>query len=351
LTSIGLKGKAPYKAVLTHGFTVDEKGKKMSKSLGNVVDPQDVVKEYGADVLRLWVASSDFRNDMSASPKILKQISEAYSKIRNTCRFLISNIYDFDPSKDSICYEELLENDRWVLLKLQHLIKRINQAYQEFEFHIVFHSIQYFCVNDLSALYLDITKDRLYCGGKKSLERRSAQTVLYEILLSLIKLMAPILSFTAEDIYQHIKLKSHPADGGTKVKTESVFLMEIPGVNEKYLNKELEEKWDKLLKIREEVYKAMEEARNKKVIASSLEAAVKISVPAESKELLDSSMRILSSFFIASQVKIEEEKELKIEVQHSPAEKCERCWMWLETVGKNKEHPTLCDRCVKVISA
>ena len=345
LTSIGVKGRAPYNEVLTHGFTVDEEGKKMSKSLGNVIDPQDVVRQYGADVLRAWVASSDFRNDMSASEKILRQVEEAYIKIRNTCRFLLSNLYDYS-DEDAIDYSDLLEIDRWALLKLYRLIQRVLKAYQDFELHIVHHSIHSFCVNDLSALYLDIVKDRLYCGEKASKERRSAQTVIYEILIALVKLMAPILSFTAEDIWQHLNSEFRIP----KSKFESVQLLEMPKLNEKYLDKELEEKWEKLLSIREVVYKALEEARNNKVIGASLEAEVQISPSKEIKKLLEKELAKLPAFLIVSQVKLmPEEKELKVVIKHASGKKCERCWQWSEAVGKDKKHPTLCERCVEVV--
>lgn len=317
----------------------------MSKSLGNVIDPQDVVRQYGADVLRAWVASSDFRNDMSASEKILRQVEEAYIKIRNTCRFLLSNLYDYS-DEDAIDYSDLLEIDRWALLRLYRLIQRVLKAYQDFELHIVHHSIHSFCVNDLSALYLDIVKDRLYCGEKASKERRSAQTVIYEILIALVKLMAPILSFTAEDIWQHLNSEFRIP----KSKFESVQLLEMPKLNEKCLDKELEEKWEKLLSIREVVYKALEEARNNKVIGASLEAEVQISPSKEIKKLLEKELAKLPAFLIVSQVKLmPEEKELKVVIKHASGKKCERCWQWSEAVGKDKKHPTLCERCVEVV--
>src|SRR3989339_81216 len=245
LLGIGYKGHAPFKAVLTHGFTTDDKGKKMSKSLGNVISPQDVVKEYGADILRLWVASTDFRNDMAASQNILRQVREAYLKIRNTCRFLLSNL-SFTPSVPPAAGHlplskgenevELLEIDKWILLKLNRLIERVTKAYDDFEFHVVYHSLYDFCVNDLSAFYLDMSKDRLYCDGKESESRKSAQYAMREILMTLIGLMAPVLSFTAEDIKRYIMSNAQcpiSNDG-------SVFLMSFPKVDKKYLDEKLE---------------------------------------------------------------------------------------------------------------
>jgi len=334
LIGIGHLGHAPYKAVLTHGFTIDDHGKKMSKSLGNVVDPQEVVKRYGADVLRLWVASTDFRNDMAASDKILKQVQDAYLKIRNTCRFLLSNLNDFEKARP---YSSLLEVDRWILLRLHRLIEKVKKAYDEFEFHIVYHSIYDFCVNDLSALYLDMSKDRLYCGGKDSTERRSAQTALAEILDSLIRLLSPILSYTAENIYSF----SQP-------KEKSVFLLGFPGVKKEYLDEKLGAKWDTLLLVREKVYKVLEEARNQKTIASSNEAALEIFAEGEELKALKSVEGSLAMFFIVSQVKLYPGKA-DPKVVHALGHKCERCWMWSESVGQNKKHPALCERCTKVV--
>lgn len=336
LISIGYKGRAPYKAVLTHGFTIDEKGKKMSKSLGNVVDPQDVVKEYGADILRLWVASTDFRNDMAASKKILNQVREAYTKIRNTCRFLLSNLYDYQATDHRIQTTDLLEIDRWILLRLNRLIERVTKAYDNFEFHIVYHSLYDFCVNDLSAYYLDMSKDRLYCSGKNSLERRSAQTAMSEILDVLVKLMAPILSFTAEDIYRYLTRNQKP---------ESIFLLDMPKVDRKYLDLKLEEKWKRLIELKEEVYRELEAMRAKKKISASLEALVEIGT--KGREWLKECEGLLPMVLIVSQVNLVEGD--KIVVKHAAGKKCERCWMWKEEVGSNEEHPTLCERCVRVV--
>jgi isoleucyl-tRNA synthetase len=336
LIGIGYKGQAPFKAVLTHGFTIDEKGKKMSKSLGNIISPQDVVKEYGADILRLWVASTDFRNDMAASKNILKQVREAYTKIRNTCRFLISNLYDFRDHA-AVDYPMMLEIDKWILLRLHRLIERVTKAYDNFEFHIVYHKLYDFCVNDLSAYYLDMSKDRLYCGKKDSLERRSAQTAIEEILLTLIKLMAPILSFTAEDILHYVPSPTYAE--------KSVFLMDMPGVNKEYLDKKLEEKWEKILELKEEVYREVEALRAKKEISASLEALVEIGT--KGREWTKEIESLLPMVMIVSQVKLVDGD--KVVVKRAAGKKCVRCWMWKESVGKDKEHPTLCERCASVV--
>lgn len=335
LTSVGCKGRAPFNAVLTHGFTIDDKGKKMSKSLGNVIDPIEVMKKYGADVLRLWVASTDFRADMAASDKILKQVQDAFIKIRNTCRFLISNLYDFtSPLK----YEELEEIDKWILLQLNDLIRKTISAYNEFEFHIVYHALYDFCVTNLSAYYLDMSKDRLYCDKKDSKTRRSAQTAMNEILSAIIRIMAPILSFTAEDIYRHNK----------EGKESSVFLLEMPKPKTEYDNKNLKEKWQILFKIREQLYKEIEEKRQTKEIASSTEAKVIITTNHDTYKLLTSVNHMLPMFFIVSQVEIKEGPET-IQIEHSSGQKCDRCWQIKESVGKNKSHPTLCNRCVGAV--
>jgi len=338
LIAIGYKGSAPYNAVLTHGFTIDEKGKKMSKSLGNVISPQDVVKEYGADILRLWVASTDFRNDMAASKSILNQVREAYTKIRNTCRFLISNLYDFREHL-AVDHDKMLEVDKWILLRLHRLIERVTKAYEKFEFHIVYHSLYGFCVNDLSAYYLDMSKDRLYCGGRDSHERRSVQTAMSEILDVLIRLMAPILSFTAEDTYRFVPRTTSPVP--------SVFLLGMPEANKKYLDKKLAERWEKILELREQVYRELETVRVKKEISASLEALVEIGT--KGREWVKEVEGLLPLVLIVSQVKLVDGD--KITVKCASGKKCERCWTWKESVGKDKKHATLCRRCANVVES
>lgn len=342
LTAVGAKGKAPYKSVLTHGFTVDEQGKKMSKSLGNVVDPQVVVKEFGADVLRMWVASADFRNDMSASKDILKHVGEAFTKIRNTCRFLLSNLNDFDAGKDSIGHKDLEEIDKWALLRTQRLIERARKAYDEFELHLVFHSVHSFCVNDLSAFYFDVIKDKLYCESKDGKLRRSSQTVMNEILHTMVKLYAPILSFTAEDIWGFVNRKSEIGN------RRSVFEEGMPEVDHKYIDKELETKWDKILTIRGEIYKAIEGARAEKTISQPLEARVEASLDGEDYQLVKSVEKQMPSILIVSEFSLVKGGR-NITIKKAEGKKCERCWMHLKSVGKNDKHPTLCERCVPVV--
>ncbi len=336
LIAMGYKDKPPFRSVLTHGFTIDDHGKKMSKSLGNVVNPQEVVKKYGADVLRLWVASTDFRNDMAASDTILKQVQDAYLKIRNTCRFLLSNLNDFTPTNKP---ENLLEIDRWVLLRLNRLVERVTKAYDEFEFHLVYHGLYDFCVNDLSALYLDISKDRLYCDGKESLERRSAQFAMNELLITMVKLMAPILSFTTEDILKYIMVPGC-----------SVFLLDFPKVNHGYLDDNLELKWNLILGIKEKVNFVLEGNRFNKLIGSSLDAEVDLLASSSDYPALKSVENLLPMIFIVSKVNLKQGPHTVPGVTPASGQKCIRCWKLNESMGKHHDHPGLCDRCADVVS-
>lgn len=353
-TAVAITGKAPYKAVLTHGFLVDEKGRKMSKSVGNVVDPLKVIKQMGADILRLWVSSADYRGDLAISDGILKQTTEAYRKIRNTCRFLLGNIYDYNQNTDAVNYENLLEIDRWALIRLQRMIAKVLNAYDEYEFHTVYHAIHHFCTIDLSSLYLDMIKDRLYTAKADSLERRSAQTVLYEVVQSLVRLMAPILTFTSEEIWRYI-----PKNEATPI---SVQLSNMPFINQNYLDEALEEKWSKILNLRGLVTRSLEAFRQSKEIGNSLEANVSLYAKGETYTLLKSMKEDLATIFIVSEVSLAEgeipEDALKeedivdfgIKVSKALGEKCERCWMYHKKIGEDKNHPTLCPRCAKVLS-
>lgn len=355
LTSVATKGTAPYKTVLTHGYVVDGEGRKMSKSLGNGIDPADVIKEYGADILRIWAASSDYTADIRISKELLKQLSEAYRKIRNTARYILGNINGFNPDTDSVDYSELCELDRWALYKLTLLNKKVTEGYKTYEFHTMFHAIHNFCVVDMSNFYLDIIKDRLYTSKADSVERRAAQTVMYEILHSLVLMLTPVLAFTTEEIWQFM-----PHRAGDD--TESVQLNNWPEINEKYIDKALAEKWDKILALRSDVSKALESARASKVIGHSLNAKVTIFADGEDYEFIKSIENDLVTIFIISNVSVkklseataeaqkgEEMPEIKIAVEQAPGDKCERCWMFSETVGKDEKHPTLCKRCADVI--
>jgi Isoleucyl-tRNA synthetase (EC 6.1.1.5) len=349
LTGVMTRAKAPYKTVLTHGFVVDGAGKKMSKTLGNVIHPNDVINKFGAEVLRLWVAAEDYREDIRISPEIIQRLSEAYRRFRNTCRFLLGNLDGFNPDTDSVSYNELEEIDRWALHKLQHILSRVIDAYESFEFHKVYYTIHNFCVVDLSAFYLDVLKDRLYCEKTDSRLRRSAQTVLYEILIALTKLFAPVLPFTTEEIWGFLP----PKKGG---QGKSVHLSRFPSVNPKYIDVELADRWEQLLNIRGEVNQVLEDARRKRDIGSSLEAEVSISGRGKHFELLRDYEVFLPTLFIVSKVSLEEadvvqeDKELEVKVRNASGEKCERCWNYHHSVGKNPHHPTICERCLKVLA-
>ncbi|MHB1652143.1 MAG: isoleucine--tRNA ligase [Desulfitobacteriaceae bacterium] len=352
-TSVAAFGKAPYRAVLTHGFLVDEQGRKMSKSLGNGVDPLQVVKEMGADILRLWVSSADYKSDVAASPRIMKQMTEAYRKIRNTLRFLLSNLNDFDPTKDKVPYAELPELDRWALLKLARVEERVLQGYENYEFHLVYHTVHNFCTVEMSAIYLDIAKDRLYVEGKASRSRRAVQTVLFEVLDALVRLLAPILTFTSEEIWAYIP----GVDQGVSVQT-----VEMPKIMTEWIHEELAEKWDKILDLRGDAAKALEKARQEKLINHPLTAQVELYPTAAQNEFLNT-IPNLAEIFIVSGVKVHEPEEtqpegvvlaeahegLGILVRPAEGEKCERCWMYHPAVGQDSKHPTLCPRCVGVV--
>ncbi len=344
LTSVGTRGRAPYLSVLTHGFVVDGDGKKMSKSSGNVISPDEVINRLGADVLRLWVSAEDYKDDIKISDEILKRLADAYFRIRNTFRYLLGNLYDFTPDKDRVPYDELLEIDKWALHRLQKLIYRVREAYERFEFHVVYHSVQNFCAVEMSALYFDILKDRLYTFSSNSRGRRSAQTALYEILIALTKLMAPILSFTSEEVWQHIPIK------GEVDKEESVHLTLLPELREEFLNESLNERWERIWEIRSLVTKALEEARKEKKIGLSLDAKVHLNVPEKVYEFLKPYEKDLKSIFIVSQVILEKgNNEIKVEVSRAEGKKCERCWNYDKSVGSFEEHPTICKRCLEVI--
>ncbi len=342
LTSVGTRGHAPYLAVLTHGFVVDGEGKKMSKSAGNVIAPGEVINKLGADVLRLWVSAEDYKDDIKISDEILKRLADAYFRIRNTYRFLLGNLYDFDPEKDRIPYPDLDEIDRLALHRLQKLIARVREAYERFEFHIVYHSVQNFCAVEMSSTYFDILKDRLYTFSSRSSGRRSAQTALYEILKGLTGLMAPILSFTAEEVWQYLP--------GKEGKAESVHVTEFPEIKNEYLDEGLNERWERIWEIRAVVTKALEEARKEKKIGLSLDAQVHLHLPQKEYQFLQPYEREMKSIFIVSSVTLHrEEKGVRVEVLRADGEKCERCWNYDVSVGKDPEHPAACGRCVEAL--
>lgn len=354
LTSIAARGEAPYKTVITHGMIVDESGEKMSKSKGNGISPQDIIKDYGADVLRLWVASADYKTDMHISKNILKQISEAYRKIRNTARYILGNIHDFNPDTDAVKVADMPEIDRFAMSRLNKVVEKALEGYRSYEFHVVFHAIHNFCVVDMSNFYLDVIKDRLYSEKADSLARRSAQTVMFRILDALVRLMAPILAYTTEEIWAHMP---HAASD----KAEFVLLNDMPKVDSAAQDEALEAKWNQILSVRGDVSKALETARADKVIGHSLGAEVTIYAEGALYDLLSAESDTLATYFIVSGAKVcalseapadaaEGETGIKVKVANAPGEKCERCWMFSETVGKNADHPTLCSRCAETLA-
>ncbi|MDD2361573.1 MAG: isoleucine--tRNA ligase [Oscillospiraceae bacterium] len=350
LTAVAWRGEAPYKAVLTHGWTVDGEGRKMSKSLGNVIKPDQVVNEYGADILRLWVASIDYRVDVRLSNNILKQLSEAYRKIRNTARFILSNLNDFNPDNDSVTDDKLEEIDRWAMMRLDDLTEQVNEAYNAYEFHDAFHKIHNFCVVDLSNFYLDVLKDRLYVEKAQSLTRKAAQTVIFRLLNTLTKMLAPILAFTAEEIWAFMP-------HGKGEDAESVMFNEIPKPGFFKQDADYISKWEKIHALRDDVKKALEPARNEKIIGSSLDASITLYCSGELLEFVKSVSDLLPSVLIVSQVKIKEGdggdfegdiEGLKILVSHADGDKCARCWTYSQTVGQSA-HGDLCSRCASIV--
>ena len=359
LVAVAAFDGAPYKSVLTHGFIVDEKGKKMSKSMGNVIPPQEVIDQYGADILRLWVSSSDYKKDIRISKKILQQLVEVYRKIRNTSRFILGNLYDFNPAQHSVSYEKLEEIDRLILSQFQNLINMTTENYDRFDFHSLYHDIHNFCTLNLSSFYLDIIKDRLYVLNPDSLSRRAAQTVLYRIISGLTRLIAPVLSFTAEEIWQVL--------GKSGKQEESVFLAQWPEIDEKLLQIELEKKWEKLLLARKDVLKALEIQRKDGLIGNALQAQVDLYTADKSLyDYLNQNKEKLEMLFIVSKVNLffdkkqiseenvfqgEEVPELYVVIKVAPGEKCERCWNYSETVGKDNRYPNVCARCISVLES
>ncbi len=361
LTSIGTRGKPPYKAVLTHGFVVDAKGKKMSKSSGNVIAPGEVIDKYGAEVLRLWVASEDYRDDLRISPEIIKRLSEAYRRIRNTFRYILGNLSDFDPERDAVELSGLKEVDRFTLSKLSTLMEEVEEAYNKFEFHAIYHKVHNFCAVDLSAFYLDALKDRLYTSRADSIERRAAQTTIYYVLDHLVRLLAPILVFTADEAWSFM-----PASKSGK-RAESVHLGEFPKAHDQWKDPELEARWAEILKIKNELSRALELARTDKVIGHPLDARVVLLPEGDIKELLyaEGMEEILREILVVSTVVVKDDieegegvdvffagdevPELKVVVSKAMGEKCERCWHYDVSVGSDTSAPTICDRCSEAL--
>ncbi len=353
LASIGTREKPPYQAVLTHGFVVDGQGRKYSKSAKNYIPPDAILKKMGAEIFRMWAAAEDYRNDIRVSDEILSRLSETYRKIRNTCRFLLGNLHDFNPATDGIPFDQLLELDLWALDCFSRLTETLDQAYRDYEFHQIYHALNHFCTMELSSFYLDILKDRLYTSAPKSRERRSAQTVLFELIRGLASWMAPILSFTSEEIWGFLPAFEN--------KAESVFLQALPKSPAKWRNDKLHQEYAQLRQVRDEALKALEIARQAKIIGSSLDAQLKIYAEGDLLKFLKKYETAWANLLIVSQVVLSFEIDqptyesptlagLKFAVVPAEGKKCERCWNYSMTVGRSAEHPPLCDRCVRVLS-
>ncbi|VAX16239.1 Isoleucyl-tRNA synthetase [hydrothermal vent metagenome] len=351
LTSVGARGEAPYKEVLTHGYVLYRSGEKMSKSQGNVIAPQTIIDRYGAEIIRLWVASEDYREDVRLSDEILRRLTEAYRKIRNTVRFMLGATADFDPAQDMVKFEDRLELDRVILIKFHKLIRKITEAFDKYEFHVFYHAIHNFCVVDLSSFYLDIIKDRLYTYPKTSAGRRSAQSTLYDITIGILKLMSPVLSFTAEEAWDYL-----PGDPDEREK--SVHLASFPKPEYADMFETLMSEWERIIVIRGEVSQALEAVRKDKLIGHSLDAKLALSAFEEDRRLLESHSEELPFIFIVSQVALvddpgddglfrsENAPGLTVKVVRAEGEKCDRCWNYSATVGESDEHPLICSRCV-----
>lgn len=343
LTSVSIQDKAPYKSVLTHGFIVDGDGRKMSKSLGNGIDPKDVINKSGADILRLWVASTDYRNDIRISDTILDGISDNYRRLRNTLRFLLGNLADFDPQKHLVEPQFMPEFDRWALARLQQVIQKATEGYESYEFHIPTQAVHNLCATDLSAIYLDASKDRLYADSTDNMNRRSCQTVMWELLTTLTRLLAPVLSFTAEEAWQQARMRD-------SALPESVFLAGWPQVKNDLLDEKLLARWDKLLAVRASVTKALERARSEGVIGQSLAAAVEVAMSEDCAVAMTEAewadLCIVSGFTFANDLGLDpDERGIQVRVTPARGTKCPRCWKYED----NDDVDGLCHRCRQVI--
>jgi isoleucyl-tRNA synthetase len=349
LESVGTRDRAPYNAVLTHGFVLDANGRPMSKSTGNVIAPEEIINKFGAEILRLWVAATDYRDDIRLGQETLQRLSDAYRRIRNTARYILGNLAGFDPATDSVGPEEMLELDRWALSRLADLIERVEKAYNAYEFHVIYHAIHSFCALDLSAFYLDILKDRIYTSPKCSLEYRSARSAIYLILDAITRMLAPVLSFTAEEIWLELP----------GAREESVHLAKAPAKSA-WRNLQLEKTYEKLQKVRGAVSKCLEQARAEKRIGQALEAKVLLSAPQALLPLLEEYLPLLPNYFIVSQVELcagldqatlaEGIEGLLIRIDAADGEKCERCWNYVTSVGQDQAHPQVCRRCVDALA-
>ena len=353
LVATGVRGHAPYKEVVTHGWTLDEQGRPMSKSLGNVVLPSDICDKWGADLLRLWVASQEYQADVKMSERVMTQLSEAYRKIRNTFRFALSNLAGFDPARDALPHAEMEEIDRWMLERTADLVRKCREWYAAYEFHRVYHALHDYCVVDLSSFYYDVLKDRLYTKAPASKTRRSAQTAVLEISSALVRLAAPILTFTAEEIWKYLPKAANDPE------SVHMALFSLEADLRTALPADKISNWELFAKVRAEVLKALEAARNEKIINSGLEAKVSLNADIHLKTKLKAYLAQLPSLFIVSHVDLinagagtyrsELVPTLEVTVQKADGQKCERCWNYSTHVGENHRYPTVCERCSEAL--
>jgi isoleucyl-tRNA synthetase len=347
LIGVGLRGESPYRASATNGWTLDEQGRAMSKSLGNTIEPEEIIKSHGAEILRLWVASVDFKEDVRLSLTILERLSEAYRKLRNTLRYALGNLQGFDPERDAIPPSEMLEIDRWILARLEDLIRKCRRWYDDLEFHKVYRAVYDFSTTELSAIYFDVLKDRLYTAATRSRARRSGQTALYRVHYALVRLIAPLLAFTAEEAWT---FTARPAGA-----PDSVHLALLPEPEEVTAGFTAEDRarlsnWDRLMEVRALVLKALEEARQNKVIGAPLEASVVLRTSGETRALLQDYATELAPLFIVSQVTLDDQEgELSVRVEKARGVKCERCWKFTEDVGQDAAFATVCAACAAAL--
>jgi isoleucyl-tRNA synthetase len=341
LVAVSAKNRAPYDTVITHGWALDEKGRAMSKSLGNVIKPQSIIDQKGAEILRLWVAMVNYREDIKLGNEILARVTESYRKIRNTWKFMLGVLADFDPKTGGLDDQNPREVDQYILNRLQQVKKKIYQSYRDFEYHIIFHTISNFFTVDLSAFYLNVMKDNLYCGAPGSVSRKTAQAVIFTLLKETVLLMTPVLAFTAEEVWEHIA----DFDG----KEESVHLHRFPEVQEKYLQTPDTQKWDNIMALRDRVLKEIEEARGQKVIGDSLEAVIHLELPAGSYELVNSETELFKEILVVSGINVSQAEQERILVSKSEGAKCPRCWNRFSEDAAAGKYPELCPRCNDVV--
>jgi isoleucyl-tRNA synthetase len=342
LVGTGLKGGSPYRMCVLNGWVLDGEGRAMHKSLGNVIEPDQIIRRHGAEMLRLWTASVEFNEDVRLSETILTRLVDAYRKLRNTFRYLLGNLSDFDPLKDAVPGAELAGIDQWMLLRAEDLAARCRAWYENFEFHKVYHSVYAFATVDLSAVYFDILKDRLYTAATKSQARRSAQTALYRLLDALVRLMAPLMSFTAEEVWGHMG------------RTESVHAAYFPEPSELSAGfdsaaRQRADDWNRLMEVRDTVLKSLETARNEKLIGAPLEACVRLSAGVDLYPLVEQYARELPALFIVSQVALDRADALSVQVERAAGRKCERCWKYTIDTGVDARFPTICGACAEAV--